>query len=116
MSSDKASRTPRWIAAYLNRWWPKASAVGFGRRGTDITGTPGIYWEVKTPRDFKPTIYAAQAAKAAGGRLAIVVYVPHGIAEATIENSLAIVPLHRMAELLVDAGYSDSKRERSLTS
>lgn len=109
MSHDRGVRAQHWIANYLRRWWPLAEAVGSGRRGTDVLNTPGVSWEVKTANEFRPVGYVKQAAANCGGALPIVVYIPNGTGEKTVENALAIVPLHLMAALLEDAGYTPKK-------
>ena len=103
----KGQFAPQWVARYLSRWWPNATAVTFGVRGTDIVGTHGIAWEIKAARDWKPTGYVAQARRHAGNaQLPVVVYVPNGCGEQSIEFALAIVPLHRLVDILDDAGYT----------
>lgn len=109
MSHDRGVRAQRWVAAFLQTWWPLAEAVGSGRRGSDVLNTPGISWEVKTANDFKPTQFVKQAAANCGANLPIVVYIPNGTGEMTVQNSLAIVPLHLMAGLLEDAGYTPNR-------
>lgn len=113
MTQAKGKRAPQWAAQYLRRWWPKARAVTIGQRGTDITGTDGIVWEVKTPREFEPVDFVRQATKYAGGRLPIVVYFPNGVGEANTEFALAILPLYKLVEVLDDAGWTDTAKARA---
>lgn len=109
MTTRKSSRAPWWLAIYLRRWWPNATPAGFGARGSDVKNTKGVVWEIKTGKEFKPTGFVAQAKAYAGGQLPIVVYVPNGVGEKSIEFALAIVPVHLMMDLLVEAGYTPTK-------
>jgi len=101
------------LAAYLRTWFPHAESAGAGRQGTDILGTPGIDWECKTAVNFKeqfrPLAWARQSeARTAGsGDIPVVVYFPAGIGEKNTANSLAIVPLHVLMQLLVESGWAD---------
>jgi hypothetical protein len=83
--------------------------AGFGARGSDVKNTKGVVWECKTGKEFKPTGFSEQARKYAGGQLPIVIYVPNGVGEKSIEFALAILPLHRMMDVLVEAGYTPTK-------
>lgn len=109
MKTDKGTRAPRWLAAYLNKWWPGAEATGSGRHGSDIQGTPGIVWEMKTPAEFKPAKFVRQAEAYSRGALPVTVYLPVGCGEQSIENALAILPVHRLIDLLIDAGYTGQR-------
>jgi|SRR5215469_513845 len=105
------------LARYLTAWWPHAESAGSGRNGTDITGTPGIVWECKTAREFRPLAWCRQArghAKtgALAGAVPVTVYFPDGIGEANSGSAIAMMPLDQMISLLVMAGYGT---ERELT-
>lgn len=80
-------------------------------RGTDIIGTPGIDWEVKTANEFKPTGFVAQAkGRARRAEIPIVVYIPNGCGESNVEYSLAILPLHNLVAILDDGGYTQKPK------
>ena len=130
MSRARGNALPNALARYLRLWWPFAEPAGAGRNGTDILGTPGVVWEVKTAvefkRDFKPTMWVEQAKRHAAlhpvallgedgrdtGRMEwhadipVVVYFPKGVGAANVGNAMAIVPLHVQMQLLQEAGYT----------
>ena len=107
------------LARYLSAWWPSAESAGAGRQGTDILGTPGVVWECKTAREFRPLEWCRQARRHAidiprmGSVLdvAVTVYFPPaedgmaGIGEKNAGIALAMMPLEDMVELLIEAGY-----------
>lgn len=102
---------PNALARYLRPWWPYAEATGSGRNGKDITGTPGVAWEVKTAddfkRDFKPTIWVKQAkGNTPDGDLPVVVYFPRSLGEAHTPQALAILPLSELMVVLEESGYT----------
>src|SRR5258707_3280293 len=68
--SETQHLTARWFASH---GWPHAEAVGNGRPGADVTGTPGLAVEVKATAGLKPG-----ALKQAWGRggIPMVVYRP----------------------------------------
>lgn len=111
MTRARGNRLQNALAGYLARWWPHAESAGAGRQGTDVLGTPGVVWECKTAvdfkRDFRPAAWTAQAAgHARPGDIPVVVYYPAGIGEAGTGNTLAIMPLHVLMRVLVEAGYA----------
>jgi hypothetical protein len=102
---------PNALARYLRPWWPYAEATGAGRNGKDITGTPGVAWEVKTAddfkRDFKPTIWIKQAkGNTPEGDVPVVVYFPRGLGEAHTGQALAIVTVDQLMNLLSEGGWT----------
>jgi hypothetical protein len=114
VSRARGNAAPNWLAEYVRPWWPYAEATGSGRNGRDITGTPGVAWEVKTADDFKrdckPTLWVAQArANAGSGEPCPVVYLPRGVGQANIANSLFILPTHWGMTLLEAAGYAPAR-------
>lgn len=122
MSDPRGRRLPNALAEYLRAWWEHAESTGAGRQGTDILGTPGVVWEVKTARDwkrdFRPAAWVRQAGAHAAGRhfpvtgdVPVVVYFPAGIGEANTGNTLAIVPLHVLMRVLEEAGYAPARKE-----
>jgi hypothetical protein len=120
MSRARGNRLQNALAAYLTRWYPHAESAGAGRNGTDVLGTPGVVWECKTAsefkRDFRPAQWIAQAKIHAGVHPAdqvvpVVVYFPPGIGEQNTSNTLAIVPMHVLMRLLVEAEYATQPKE-----
>jgi hypothetical protein len=124
----RGNRLQNALAAYLAAWWPHAESAGAGRNGTDVLGTPGVVWECKTAaefkRDFRPAQWVAQAkmhalcrcnpichpgCDGATGNVPVVVYFPPGIGEANTGNTLAIVPMHVLMQLLTQAGYAPER-------
>src|SRR5271168_5002627 len=79
VSRDRGIRLQNALARYLAGWWPSAESAGSGRPGTDVLGTPGIAWENKTAREFRPGEWVRQArahaATAAARRLPLPVVV-----------------------------------------
>ncbi len=106
MSHDRGLRLQNALAAYLSHWWPLAESAGAGRNGTDVTNTPGVVWESKTAREFKPAAFVRQARAAAGGALPVVVYWPDGCGAGSAASALAIMPLGRLMEILEAGEYT----------
>lgn len=109
MSASRKHRgyaTQRIVADYLREWFPYAEPVGAGRAGSDITGTPGVEWEVKARRGF-PVIEAMRQAseRAADGIVPAVVLRPDGWGPARIAAWPFVVPLEVGVILLRAAGY-----------
>jgi hypothetical protein len=107
MSRDRGVRAPNWLARYLNtNGWPQAEATGSGRNGTDIQGTPGIVWENKTAREFRPAQWVRQArAHAWADQVPVCVYWPDGVGEGSPGAAMGILPLPVLVGLLRGAGY-----------
>ena len=111
MSRARGNARPNDFAAYSRHWWQFAEAAGSGRNGRDITGTPGVAFEIKTAddfkRDFKPTMWVAQAkANAGSDEPHPVIYFPRGVGAANVGNSLFIVSTQWGMRLLEEAGYT----------
>lgn len=96
------------LARYLGQWWPLAESAGAGRPGTDISGTPGIVWENKTAREWRPAQWVRQAAghRTAASDIPVVAYWPDGVGSQRPNCVMAIVPLPVMVRLLLEAGYA----------
>ena len=112
MSRDRGIRLQNALAAYLTRWWPSAESAGSGRPGTDILGTPGVVWECKTAREFRPLEWCRQAKKhtayfAVGNPVEwpVTVYWPDGLGAQSADAAIAMMPLREMVQLLMQAGY-----------
>lgn len=114
------------LARYLAQWWPHAESAGAGRQGTDILGTPGVVWECKTAREFRPLEWCRQARSHARmarcdcahipeiawcehADKAVTVYWPDGIGEQSASAAIAMMPLADMVGLLREAGYGEPK-------
>lgn len=118
MSRARGNRLQNALAAYLTAWWPHAESAGAGRQGTDVLGTPGVVWECKTAvdfkRDFRPNEWVRQSkthitsGPPAPHPVPVVVYFPPGVGESNAMHALAIVPLHVLMQLLMQAGYTPS--------
>jgi hypothetical protein len=107
VSHDRGLRLQNALAAYLRAWWPLAESAGAGRNGTDVTNTPGIVWESKTAREFKPTMFVRQARTAAQGHaVPVVVYWPDGCGAKSAGEALAILPLAQLMEVLEAGEYT----------
>lgn len=106
------------LARYLSQWWPSAESAGSGRQGSDILGTPGIVWECKTAREFRPLEWCRQAKRHAlcqcectqpepctHGEIAVTIYWPDGIGERSADVAIAMMPLADMVGLLADRDH-----------
>jgi hypothetical protein len=105
-------------AAYLRSMgWVHAESAGAGRNGTDILGTPGIVWEVKTAsefrRDFRPSQWVRQSKGHAQDRadVPVVVYFPPGIGAGNVAHTISLMPTHVLMRLLSEAEYTPVTRE-----
>lgn len=114
MSRAKGSAMQQALARYLRPWWPHAESTGSGRNGRDITGTPGVAFEVKTAddfkRDFKPTIWMRQARANASADVPVVVYYPRGIGAESTDAALAILPLAELMPVLEAGAYAPERK------
>jgi hypothetical protein len=110
MSRDRGIRLQNALARYLSDWWPSAESAGSGRPGSDILGTPGVAWECKTARQFRPAGWVRQAKAHAitRGIVPVVVYWPDGVGESTPGAAMAILPLPELIDLLAAGGYTSA--------
>lgn len=111
------------LARYLSAWWPHAESAGAGRQGTDILGTPGVVWECKTAREFRPLEWCRQAKRHAlrdcdctqpqpcthQTDVSVTVYWPDGLGEKSAGQAIAMMPLADMIDLLFEAGYTPER-------
>lgn len=111
MSRAKGLRAPGWVASYLRAWWPHAEKTPNSRPGRDITGTPGVAFEVKTSPTWRHAAIAQAAGYRRGGEVPVVVYLPPGCGEANVSSALAILPLGVLMPVLEEAGYAPARRE-----
>jgi hypothetical protein len=120
MSRDRGLRLQNALARYLSAWWPSAESAGAGRPGSDVLGTPGIVWENKTAREFRPAEWVRQARHHATDcgcwhrpcapgcdeqtgfpAVPVVVYWPDRVGDQSPEASMAILPLPELVALLL---------------
>jgi hypothetical protein len=118
VSRARGNALPNALARFLRPWWPYAEATGAGRNGKDITGTPGVAWEVKTAddfkRDFKPTIWVKQAMTNAGlADVPVVVYFPRGLGEAHTGQALAIMDMNWLMTVLESGGWAPARKDEA---
>ena len=100
-------RSQRVVAEYLAaNGFPYAESTGAGRSGTDITGVPGIDWEIKARRGLVITELIRQLdARAEDGKLGIGVIRPDGMGEASVHLWPAVLTLADLVALLRAVGY-----------
>jgi hypothetical protein len=95
-------------ARYLaEHGWPFAMPTGAGASGIDITGTPGLGWEVKARAGFDPMANLRQAVRNAGDNLPLVLLRPNGIGPASIGVWPVFTTLDHQIWLLRKSGYGD---------
>lgn len=100
------SQTQHLAAAWFRaHGFPHAEAVGNGRPGVDVTGTPGLAPEVKATQGLKP----GALRQAANGRqgLPFVIYRPPGSGAANVADWPVVVRLEDFTALVRGAGYGD---------
>lgn len=98
------------VAAYLREnGWPYAEPVGASRPGTDVTGTPGIDWEVKARRGLDlPALIRQLGARETETGLSVGVLRLNGQGPASIDSWPAVVRLADLVTLLHLAGYGEA--------
>jgi hypothetical protein len=100
-----ALRFVDYLQGFIPTARPGAKNVRAGKAKVDVTGTPGLIFEVKTPRDFRPTEWALQArGYVRDGELPIVIYFPERIGAGSIDDAIAMLPVGELMRLLVDSG------------
>ena len=95
------------VARYLeDNGFPFAESTGAGRAGTDITGTPGIDWEVKARRGLVISELMKQLNdRAETGLLGVGVIRLDGQGPTTVAQWPAVICLADLVALLRAAGY-----------
>lgn len=95
------------LAGYLvsTNLFPYALSAGAGRTGSDVTGTPGIDWEVKARKDFNPSAVMKQLKDRDNGNLGIGVLRLNGQGEKNIGDWVCLMRLEDVINLLIKAGY-----------
>lgn len=116
-SRKRRGRDTELLAArYLaENGWPFAMPTGAGASGRDITGTPGLAWEVKARTAFEPMANMRQALRNAGDDLPLVLLRPNGVGEASIGIWPVFTTLTNAIWLLRRAGYGDALPEGPTT-
>lgn len=117
MSRDRGVRLQNALPMYLRQWWTGAESVGSGRRGRDVLGTPGVWFENKAEsiavmarRKGGPASYVQQAAKDAGpNEPPIVVWWPPGVGAERPELTISMLPTPWLMRLLEEAGYAPER-------
>lgn len=107
MTTRKArgAETERRFAEHLNaNGWPHAQPAR--GKGTDITGTPALAWELKARRGFSPLAWLRQV-RAHNAGLPIAVIRPDGLGPAHISEWAAMLRVEDLIQLLHEAGYGD---------
>lgn len=101
------------VAQYLQaNGFPFALSAGAGRAGSDVTGTPGIDWEIKARRGFPVTEALKQATeRASEGVMPVAVLRPDGWGPANVHQWPAVLPLAVLVQLLNAAGYGTQTKE-----
>lgn len=109
-SKAKGTRTETAVVRYLGGFWPYVERRAM--RGTkdvgDITGTPGLVWEVKAGSRLKIPEWLAQTEIERANAVAdfgLLVVKPVGVGETRVGDWWSIMPLERQCELLKGAGY-----------
>lgn len=94
------------VADFLrSHGWPSAERVAASLKGADITGTPGLAFEIKSRYGLDLGAWMAQAAKREG--LPLLVVRLNGQGPAAIERWPLVLPFGTGVELLRNAGYGD---------
>lgn len=104
--------TQRIVANYLaQHGFPYAESTGAGRQGSDVTGCPGIDWEIKARRGLVISELMKQLSERQGHLLGVGVIRPDGMGEASIEDWPAVLRLADLVELLRGNGYGEPNDE-----
>lgn len=102
------------VARYLaENGWPYAMPTGAGASGRDITGTPGLAWEVKARTGFDPMANLRQAIHNAGDDMPLVLLRPNGQGPASVGIWPVFTTLTNALWLLRKAGYGDPLLEEN---
>lgn len=101
-------KTQDLVAKYLaSHGFPYAMSAGAGREGSDITGTPGIDWEIKARNKFDPAGTMKQQAERVTGELPVAVMRLNGQGEASVGSFCVVMRLDQLLLLLRKAGYGE---------
>lgn len=101
-------KTQDLVAKYLaSHGFPYAMSAGAGREGSDITGTPGIDWEVKARTKFDPMGTMKQQANRVSDELPIAVMRLNGQGENSVGSFCVVMRFDELVLLLRKAGYGE---------
>ena len=101
-------KTQDLVAKYLaSHGFPYALSAGAGREGSDITGTPGIDWEIKARTKFDPAGTMKQQLNRSADNLPIAVMRLNGQGEASVASFCVVMRLDELVLLLRKAGYGE---------
>lgn len=101
-------KTQDLVARYLaSHGFPYAMSAGAGREGSDITGTPGIDWEVKARTKFDPMGTMKQQANRVSDELPIAVMRLNGQGESSVGSFCVVMRFDELVLLLRKAGYGE---------
>ena len=103
--------TQRIVGDYLRtHGFPYAESTGAGRSGSDVTGTPGIDWEIKARSKFDPAGTMRQLAERSEPTLLpVAVMRLNGQGEKLVQDFVVLLRFADLVGLLRDAGYGDAK-------
>ncbi len=99
------------VVAFLRQtWWPHAErrALAGAKDLGDVTGTPGICWEVKagTRLCIPEWLHQTETERAnSGADLGVLVVKPKGVGVLNVNRWWAIQPLDQATALMHGAGY-----------
>ena len=100
----RARQTEAIVADFLRQnGFPYAERIPAGLPGSDITGCPGLNWEVKARRGLDLPGWLRQVSKREG--VPLLVSRPDGWGEAKVSLWPMTMPLGAGVELLRQAGY-----------
>lgn len=109
-SKAKGTRTETAVVRYLTEYWPHVERRAM--RGTkdvgDITGTPGLVWEVKAGSRLKIPLWMTQTETERINAVAdfgLLIVKPVGVGVTRVDEWWSIMPLGRQIDLLRKAGY-----------
>jgi len=101
-------KTQDLVARYLaSHGFPYAMSAGAGREGSDITGTPGIDWEVKARAKFGPMGTMKQQANRVSDELPIAVMRLNGQGKNSVGSFCVVMRFDELVLLLRKAGYGE---------
>lgn len=78
----------------------------------DVTGTPGLVWEVKNQRSYSIPQWLRETLDEqtnADADFGILVVKPNGVGASNVGQWWAVLPLEQVTALLRDAGYGDPR-------
>ena len=78
----------------------------------DVTGTPGICWEVKNHRSYKFPEWMRETVEEtenAGAEVGVLVVKPNGVGITAVGDWWCVLSLSALTDLLRDAGYGDPR-------